>query len=130
MAFDRFCLTVSLAMPLAVLLSVWSGVAGCGWPSSSKAMRMGQMVCAFRNSAPNSASAALAMTDFMIWHNTGTGPLSGSGSSVAVGGFDSQLLRKQYPAAWDLPLGAVKYEALLWVHKTMSLAWYRMTACG
>jgi hypothetical protein len=28
MALDHFCLTVSLAMPAAVLLSVWMGVAG------------------------------------------------------------------------------------------------------
>ena len=29
-AFDRFCLMVSLAKPSAVELSTWIGVAGCG----------------------------------------------------------------------------------------------------
>jgi len=56
---------------------------------------MGQIVCAFRNSAPNSASAALAMTDFMIWHKTCTGPLSGGGSSCVDGGVVGHVLRKQ-----------------------------------
>jgi len=96
---------VSLAMPLAVLLLVCSGVAGWEWPSSSKAMHIGQMVWALRNSAPNSASAALDMTDFMIWHRMWTGPLSGGGLSWADGGVVGRVLRKQYPAAWDLPFG-------------------------
>jgi len=113
---------VSLAMPLAMLLLVCSGVAGCGWPSSSNAMRNGQMACALRKRAPSSASATLAMTVFMIWHRTWMGPLSGGGSSVAVGGVVGCELRKQYPVARDLPLGAVKYEASLWVHRVMSLA--------
>jgi hypothetical protein len=39
--FDRFCLTDSLAMPLAVLLSVTIGVGGCGWPNLSRVMRRG-----------------------------------------------------------------------------------------
>jgi len=102
MALDHFCFTVSLAMPLVVLLSVWSGVAGCGWLSLSKAVCIGQIACAFRNSAPNSASVALDMMDFMIWHKMWTGPLLGGGSSCADGGVEGHVLRKQYPAAWDL----------------------------
>jgi len=99
---------VSLAMPLAVLLSVCSGMVGCGWLNSSNAMQNGQMACTLRKRAPNLALAALAMTIFMIWHRTWMGPLSGGGSSVAVGGVVGRELRKQYPAARDLPLGAVR----------------------
>jgi hypothetical protein len=32
---DRFCLTVSLEMPEAVLLSVCKGVGGWGWPDGA-----------------------------------------------------------------------------------------------
>ena len=39
MALDRRCLTVLLAMPAANELSVWMGVAGCGWPISMRAVR-------------------------------------------------------------------------------------------
>ena len=41
MALDRFCFTDSLAIPLAVELSVTIGVGGCVWPSSSRVMRSG-----------------------------------------------------------------------------------------
>ncbi len=34
MALDRFCFTQSLAIPVAVELSVTIGVGGCVWPSS------------------------------------------------------------------------------------------------
>jgi len=61
----------------------------------SKAVHMGQMACAFRNSAPNSVSAALDMMDFMIWHKTWTGPLLGGGLLCAEGGVVGHILRKQ-----------------------------------
>ena len=38
-ALERRCLIVSLAMPHAVELSTCMGVAGCGCPISSKAVR-------------------------------------------------------------------------------------------
>jgi len=94
MALECFCLTMSLMMPQAVLLSVWRGVSGCGWPSSSKAVQMGHAVCALRNSAPSSASAALATTCHIIWHRTCKGPLSGGVGSVAVGVASSRARRK------------------------------------
>jgi len=46
----------------------------------------------------------------------------GGGLSAAIGGFVGLEMRKQYLAAQDLPLGAIKQEALLCVHKTMLLA--------
>ena len=66
-AFDRFCLTVSVAIPLAVLLSVAIGVAGWGCPYSSRAMRRGHAsLPALWNKAPNLASAALERTPRMM----------------------------------------------------------------
>jgi len=99
---------VSLEMLLAMLLLVCSGVVGCKWHNSSNAMLNGQMACALRKRAPNSALATLAMTVFMIWHRTWMGLLSGGGSSVVVGGMVGRELRKQYPVVRDLPLGAVR----------------------
>ncbi len=40
-SFGAFCLTDSLAIPLAVLLSVTMGIGGWGWPSSASVMRSG-----------------------------------------------------------------------------------------
>jgi len=54
-AFDHFCLVVSLRMPQAVLLSVCMGVAGCGWPNSSRAVHNGQTASTLRKSTPSSA---------------------------------------------------------------------------
>jgi len=108
MDLEHFCLMVSLAMALAMLLLVCNGVAGCRCLSSSNAIQNGQIACTLRNNAPSYASAMLATTCFMIWHKTWIGPLSGGGLSSAVGGFVDLELRKQYLAAWDLPLGAVK----------------------
>jgi len=47
---------------------------------------MGQLVCALRKSAPNSALAVLDMTWHMIWHRMWIGPLFGGAGSVAEGG--------------------------------------------
>ena len=38
-ARDRCFLTVSFVIPTAVMLSQWTGVGGCGCPSSSNARR-------------------------------------------------------------------------------------------
>ena len=62
-------------MPLAVLLSVRSGVAGCGCPNSSHVIHNGSMSRAFMNSAPTSASAADDITDLIIFAMTDIGPL-------------------------------------------------------
>ena len=42
----------------AVLLSVWMGVRGCGWSSSSSVLHMGTSVFALENNALSSASTA------------------------------------------------------------------------
>ncbi len=68
----------------------------CGWLWVAKLVQgnvHGANSLAFRT--PNSASVALDMTDFMIWHRTWTGPLLGSGLSCAAGGVAGCALRKQ-----------------------------------
>ena len=59
----------------AVLLSVWMGIGGCGWPISSILLIMGTAVLAFKNNAPSSASAADDITLRIIVYRLRTAPL-------------------------------------------------------
>ena len=45
-------------MPAVVLLSQWTGVGGCGWPSSCRVSMNILLSLMFKNNFPNSASAA------------------------------------------------------------------------
>jgi GTPase len=65
-ARERCCLMLSLAIPHAVELSVWTGVAGCGYPISSKVVRRMVALLQFSNRAPISASDADDSTGFMM----------------------------------------------------------------
>jgi hypothetical protein len=58
MAFVRFCLIVPLLYPVAVVLSVFSGVGGCLCPNSSNVVLRTAPYFAFMKTAPFSASAA------------------------------------------------------------------------
>ena len=62
-------------MPLAVLLSVYIGVAGCGCPNSSHVTLSGNNCLAFIYKAPISASAADDITPFIIFAIIDIGPL-------------------------------------------------------
>ena len=53
---------------------------GCGWPSSLSIRQKTLASCAFRNSAPSSASAADAATSLRMVHCTWMAPLSLMGS--------------------------------------------------
>jgi hypothetical protein len=64
-AFDLFCLVVSLKIPNAVELSVRSGVAGWMWPNSVSVTLSGAQLLAFWKHNPNSDSATVATTFFM-----------------------------------------------------------------
>ena len=74
---ERFCLMLSLAMPVAVALSVTIGVASCGWPSSSRVYLSGMASWPLINSPASSASAALAKTFQIILHGMEIAPLRG-----------------------------------------------------
>ena len=102
MAFDRFCLTVSLAMPAAHALSGVMGVGGCSCPNSSKVLRMWMASRALKNRAPNSASAAEARTFFIMLERTNTAPLKGGVLGVGV------PVRKKYPPARERAPGSDK----------------------
>ena len=65
-ARDRCFLTVSLAIPTAVLLSQCTGVGGCSCPSSSRISQIVLPSWQFTKRAPSSASAADATTNFNI----------------------------------------------------------------
>eukprot|EP00957_Ditylum_brightwellii_P131334 10017160-Ditylum_brightwellii.AAC.1 len=62
MAFDLRCRMFEFTIPCAVDLSTCIGVAGWGCPNSISAMHMGAASFAFSKRAPNSASAAEAIT--------------------------------------------------------------------
>ena len=76
MAFDRFCLMVSLEKLAAVELSTHMGVGGCGRSSFYKVAQMRINSCLLMKVAPISASAADAMTWLMILETVWMGPLS------------------------------------------------------
>lgn len=67
-------------MPMAVVLSTWMDVAGCGWPDSCDARPSIFTSCALRNSAPNYVSTANAATSFNVEHVMCTLSFSRSGS--------------------------------------------------
>ena len=79
-------------MPAAVVLSVRIGVAGCGWPSSSRVIRIELASLQLQNKAANSASAALETTVRRIVHTTCTGALNlGAGDFSSGGSLDWKL---------------------------------------
>ncbi len=81
---NHCCLIVLLTMPTVVVLSMWIGVGGCGWPSLARISQRTLASCALRNRAPNSTSAAEAATSLSIVHVMWIVPLSFIGS-LSVG---------------------------------------------
>jgi len=119
----HFCVILSLAMPVMMVMSVWMGIVGWGCPGSSRAMQSGQACLAFWKRVPSSASAVLDSTDLMIWHRMSIG-FSGGARSV------------QLVAAWETcsesgtqQHGNGGYKVLLCIHSTMPLAWMVASGC-
>ena len=83
MSIDLVALaTILLLMRLsAVLLSVWMGVHGCGWNSSSSVLCMGTAVLSIKKNAPSSSSAAYDITLRVFVDRLGTSLLFGVGYS-------------------------------------------------
>ena len=61
----------------AVLLFIWMGVCGCGWPISLSVLIMGTDILAFKNNAPSSASSTDDIKLRMIVDRLRTAPLFG-----------------------------------------------------
>jgi hypothetical protein len=66
---------VLFVTPIAMELSVCTGLRGCGHPMSMRVCRWGTISHAAMNNAASSASAAEAMTNLMIVAMVKTAPL-------------------------------------------------------
>ncbi len=119
-AFNTFGIFLLVSRSCAVLLSVCIGVGGWGWLSSSSVWRMEMAVFALMKRAQSSASAADDMTACIICKMLSTAPLFvGMSYLPAINMCPPARLR-----AFSLD----KYEALLCIARTMSLALYLSTA--
>jgi hypothetical protein len=74
-ALERFCLTLSVAIPIAEVLSHMIVVEGCGYPMSESVVRKEAACCSVANRAAYSASPALATTHGIMEENTCIAPL-------------------------------------------------------
>ena len=102
-------------MPLAVLLSVLIGVAGCMCPNSAHVVLRGSNSRAFINKAAISDSAADAITCLITFAIIDIGQLF-----ICL--FSSLLPRNVYPPALDLAPETTRYAASECFCSTMSLA--------
>ena len=104
------------AIPHAVLLSMWIGVGGCGWPRFCSVRPMVMAVYALRCIPPSSASAGDPHTTSSILHNMWMWPFN------KIGGLGSGLeLRKKNPPAVMHAFGSERYDALECVCKIIWL---------
>ena len=79
-ALERFCLMLSVAIPIAEVLSHMIVVDGCGYPMSASVVRRDAACCPVANRAAYSASPALATTQGIMEENTCIAPLMRVGS--------------------------------------------------
>ena len=113
---DLSCLflMVFLVTPDAVELSVWIGVLGWGQPISMRVCWMGTISLAVIKRPTNSASAAEAMTNLIIWVMVRMDKLSQ--------GTGSYLDRKMWALSWLRALEALRYAESKCPASIMSLA--------
>ena len=115
---DRCLFMVLFTIPNAVVLSMWNGVAGWGWPSSVRISHTIFACFAFKNNAPSSASAADDTTCFIITHNECIGPFKNIGFLLM--GMEPN---KEFPTALLRALGAlgaIRYDTLKCICRIMS----------
>ncbi len=115
MALSAFGKIFSVSRACAVALSVCIGVRGCRCPSSISVCCIETAVFALMNRAPSSASAADDMTAQIICEMLRTAPL--------LMGISSFPAMNMWPPARLRDLGSERYDALLWIARTMLLAW-------
>ena len=75
---DIFYLVIPFMMLFAAVLSFSTGVGGCWWTISARAVHMDVAFCQFSNSPLNSASMAYVMIFLVILHSTCAGSFSGA----------------------------------------------------
>ena len=112
---DCFCFTAPFVVPVAAVLSQWTGVGGCGWPISSDVDHVSLASCAFRKRTPNLAFSVDAATSFNIVHNEHAVPFN----FIACLSFGTEL-GKQWPLAVLLASGSFMWEASEWITNIMS----------
>ncbi len=115
MALSAFGNILLMSSACAVALLVCIGVRGCGWPSSMSVWCIETAVFALMKRAPNSASAADDMTAQIICEILRMAPL--------LKGMSSFPAMNMCPPARLQDFGSDEYDALLWIAKTMLLAW-------
>ena len=93
-SFNSFCLMALLAKYSDVELSTRMVVAGCGWKSYVRVVRMDIDSCPLMNVAPISASMEDDMIFLMIFDTVWMGLLRGVLMLDARAGSAEQLLRK------------------------------------
>ena len=124
-ALDLVLFCVLFTIPTHVLLSMWMGVGGCGWPNSWRVSLIIFASWALKNKAPNSASAAEAATNFKMVQSTWIAPL------ILMGWLSwGMSARKKYPPALERALLALWKEASKWTFSTILEALYLMMASG
>ena len=114
MALSAFGRVLLVSSACAVALSVCIGVRGCGCPSSISVCRNETAVFALMNKAPSSASTADDMMAQIICEVLRIAPL--------LMGISSFLTMYMWPLVWLQNLGLERYDASLWIVRTMSLA--------
>ncbi len=112
-------------MPTAVALSQWTGVLGCGCPSSSSVNQKIMPSLQFRKRAASSALAAEATTNQRSVHKVKNAPFKRMGSFVLG---DHPI--KKCPHALLRASVSERYEATECMFIIMSEAWKRTVASG
>jgi hypothetical protein len=113
MAFSVSSKILLVSSACAVALSVCIGVRGCGWPSSMSVWCIEMAVFTLMNRAPSSASTADDMAAQVICKILRMAPLLKGMSSFPAMNMCSPTRLGDF--------GSDKYDALLWIAKTMLL---------
>ena len=102
-------------MPVAVALSQWIGVGGCGCPSSRNVSLMILDYFLFKNNAPSYTSAANSAKILSIWHSVNIAPFKWMGC-LSCGLYT----RKKFLDSQIFAYLSDKYDASDWMIRIMS----------
>ena len=122
MGFRHLLAMLLVTTTSAVVFLVYIGLGGCLWPISSSLWRSRMAPRQLMKIAPILASAAEDMTALIICEMVMTAPL--------FGGIAELLDMKKCPPDMLRDFVYKRYEASLWLTRTMFLALYVMIASG